>query len=148
VASFREEAPEALRAEIDERLRRGGVRVSEPRRAVIDALLASHGHISSEELALELRHRGPRVSLSTVYRCLRRLVDAGIAREIRVGDTSRFEIAVGRDAHDHLVCSACGRIVEFDRDHLGEHVRRIATEYGFSTTSPRVQISSTCAACG
>lgn len=137
----------SLRAEIDELLRRGGVRVSEPRRAVIDALLACRGHVSSEELALELRHRGPRVSLSTVYRCLRRLVDVGIAREIRVGDTSRFEISIGREQHDHLVCSACGRIVEFDRQRLGEHVRTITAEYGFASAAPRVQISSTCDTC-
>lgn len=145
--SVRENAAPALRAEIDGLLRRSGVRVSEPRRAVIDALLACPSHVSSEELALELRHRGPRVSLSTVYRCLRRLVDVGIAREIRVGDTSRFEISVGREQHDHLVCSACGRIVEFDRNRLGEHVRSIAGEYGFSASSPRVQISSTCGDC-
>lgn len=63
--SVRENAAPALRAEIDGLLRRGGVRVSEPRRAVIDALLACPSHVSSEELALELRHRGPRVSLST-----------------------------------------------------------------------------------
>lgn len=114
---------------------------------MIDALLSCPDHVSSEELALRLRDRGPRVSLSTVYRCLRRLVDVGIAREIRVGDTSRFEISVGREQHDHLVCSACGRIVEFEGDQLSDHVRRIADAFGFASTAPRVQIISTCGSC-
>ena len=136
-----------LREEIGQRMSRAGVRLSAPRRAVLDALVASEGHFSSEELALRLRHRGPRASLSTVYRFLHVLVGLGIAREIRVGDTSRFELDLGREQHDHLVCIACGGIVEFREDRIGQIARTIAETYGFTPSSARVEIRSTCRVC-
>jgi Fur family ferric uptake transcriptional regulator len=140
------ERPASLSANIEARLRSAGVRVSEPRRAVIEALIASADHVSSEELALRLRDRGARVSLSTVYRCLRKLVGVGVAREIRVGDTSRFELEVGRDHHDHLVCVRCGAIIEFTQERLGSLAGDICREHGWAT-APRIELRTTCGAC-
>jgi Fur family ferric uptake transcriptional regulator len=136
-----------LPEEIGERLSRAGIRSSAPRRAVIEALVASGGHFSREELALRMRAAGPRVSLSTVYRFMRVLVDLGIAREIRIGDTSRFELDLGREQHDHLVCVACGGIVEFQDGRLGEIARQIAETYHFTTVIPQVEIRAKCRVC-
>lgn len=138
--------PSGLSANIEARLRSAGVRVSEPRRAVIDALISSPDHVSSEELALRLRHQGARVSLSTVYRCLRKLVGVGVAREIRVGDTSRFELELGRDRHDHLVCIRCGVIIEFTQERLGPLAGDICRDHGW-TAAPRIEIRATCGEC-
>jgi Fe2+ or Zn2+ uptake regulation protein len=146
VAHDVEPQPAALTARIEARLRSAGVRVSEPRRAVIEALISSPDHVSSEELALRLRGRGERVSLSTVYRCLRKLVGVGVAREIRVGDTSRFELEVGRDRHDHLVCVTCGAILEFTQDRLGSLAGEICREHGWAA-SPRIELRTKCGTC-
>lgn len=140
------DATSTISANIEARLRSAGVRVSEPRRAVIDALISSPDHVSSEELALRLREQGARVSLSTVYRCLRKLVVVGVAREIRVGDTSRFELEVGRDRHDHLVCTRCGVIIEFTQERLGSLAGDICREHGWAL-APRVEIRATCGTC-
>src|SRR5262245_25101166 len=94
---------DGLPGEVRTRVSRAGIRLSSGRRAVIDALLSPGVHLSREEIALRLRDRTPRVSLSTVYRFTRVLVEHGIARELRVLGTSRFEITLGREAHDHLV---------------------------------------------
>jgi len=136
-----------LPAEIGARILQAGVRLSAPRRAVLSALVAHDGHLSREELALRLRERGPRVSLSTVYRFMRVLVDLGIAREIRVGDTSRFELGLGREQHDHLVCASCGGITEFHDDRVVELARLVAADHAFSAQSPRVEIHAHCAVC-
>ena len=135
-----------LTERIEERLRSAGVRVGAPRRAVIDALIASPDHVSSEELALRLRESGARVSLSTVYRFQSKLVGVGVAREIRVGDTSRFELDLGRGRHDHLVCLRCGVIIELTQERLGSLAGDICREHGWAVT-PRVEIRALCGTC-
>jgi Fur family transcriptional regulator, ferric uptake regulator len=94
-------------------------------------LVASQGHLSREEMAVSLRSHEPRVSISTVYRFVHVLVEIGIAREIRIGETSRFELALGRDQHAHLVCEACEGIVEFHDEEPCATAERIARANGF-----------------
>lgn len=135
-----------LPAEIGERIARAGMRLSSPRKAVIAALVAQGGHCSREELAMRVRERGLRASLSTVYRCVRVLVELGIAREIHVGDASRVELHLGREEHDHLVCTRCGGITEFHDERMRALADVIASSRRFAR-SGRIEIRSTCVAC-
>jgi Fur family ferric uptake transcriptional regulator len=135
--------PEAIGA----RMKQAGVRLSARRRAVLTALLDSQGHLSREELALRLRDERPKVSLSTVYRFVHVLVTLGIAREIKVGDIARVELDLGRENHDHLVCVACGGIVEFHDDDLESLARSVIRAHGFADGAPRIEVRGTCAVC-
>ncbi|MBX3193075.1 MAG: transcriptional repressor [Labilithrix sp.] len=139
-------SPSSVELEIGESIRRAGVRLSESRRAIIDALVDAGDHVSVDDLARSLRARGLRVSLSTVYRAMRILMRLGIAREIRIGDTSHFELAVGREEHAHLVCDACGGISELHDPRLDDAVREIAEANRFRWPA-RIEIRATCAAC-
>lgn len=136
-----------LMAEIGARVVRAGIRLSPARRAVLETLLVPGIHLSREEIALRLRDQSPRVSLSTVYRFTRMLVDLGIAREVRALGTSRFEITIGREDHDHLVCVQCGGIVEFRDSALEGLASHVAKAHGFSGTTTRLELRATCNAC-
>ena len=133
-------------AAIVARLEKSGVRISPRRRAILSALVAEEGHLSREELGTRLRARGGRVSITTVYRFMRVLVEHGVVRAIRVGDTARFEIDSG-GAHDHIVCATCGQIREVHDEGLRERVRALAAAQGFVGKEPTLEIHSMCADC-
>ncbi|WP_127820245.1 Fur family transcriptional regulator [Microbacterium sp. CPCC 204701] len=96
-----------------ERLRTAGLRVTEPRRAVVEAL---HGraHASADELYAVVARSLPGTSLQSVYNALGDFVEAGLARRIEpAGRPGLFELRVS-DNHHHLICSVCGAVEDVD----------------------------------
>jgi Fe2+ or Zn2+ uptake regulation protein len=92
--------------------RAAGLRVTGPRPAVL-AAVREDGHLTVEEIALVSRRRLRAVSAQAVYDVLRVLTGAGLIRRIGPADSPmRFESRVG-DNH-HLICRACGRVVDVD----------------------------------
>jgi Fur family ferric uptake transcriptional regulator len=95
------------------RLRAAGLRATGPRLATM-AVLARGGHLSVEAIAAEVRARLGTVSIQAVYDVLRALGDAGLVRRIQpAGSPALFEARVG-DNHHHLICRACGAVVDVD----------------------------------
>lgn len=94
-------------------LRGAGLRVTQPRVAVLGAL-ADHPHADTETLAVATRAALGTVSIQAVYDVLRALTEAGLARRIEpAGSPARFELRVG-DNHHHVVCRSCGTIADVD----------------------------------
>jgi Fur family ferric uptake transcriptional regulator len=111
-------------------------------------VLARSGHFPIEDLVADLRRRGIRGSKATVYRALPLLTEAGILQTaVITGDSKSYESAVGGVHHDHLVCRACGRVVEFEFDAFEILQREIAARHGFRLESHHHQLVGTCAAC-
>jgi Fur family ferric uptake transcriptional regulator len=104
---------------------------------------------SAQEIHEELRRSGDGTGLTTVYRTLQNLVDAG---EVDVVRTSSGEAVYRRcasaDHHHHLVCRRCGRTVEIEGPTVESWAERIATEHGFSDLSHTVEIFGLCGQCG
>jgi Fur family ferric uptake transcriptional regulator len=103
---------------------------------------------SAQEIHEELRRSGDGTGLTTVYRTLQNLVDAG---EVDVVRTSSGEAVYRRcasaDHHHHLVCRRCGRTVEIEGPTVESWAERIATEHGFSDLSHTVEIFGLCGQC-
>src|SRR3954452_11016415 len=96
-----------------EQLRGAGLRVTRPRRAVLD-VLAAHPHVDADTIASAARAVHPSISPQAVYGVLRALVGGGLARRIETaGGPALYELRVG-DNHHHLVCRECGTIVDVD----------------------------------
>ncbi len=94
-------------------LRAAGLRVTAPRLAVLEAL-AQQAHVDAETVAAAVRVRLGSVSTQAVYDVLRALTLAGLVRRIEpAGGAARYETRVG-DNHHHLVCRACGTVVDVD----------------------------------
>jgi Fur family ferric uptake transcriptional regulator len=100
-------------ADLEDALRAAGLRVTRPRLAVLDAVHA-HPHVDTETLIGAARSRLGAVSHQAVYDVLRVLTDTGLVRRIQPqGLLARYEARTG-DNHHHLVCRACGTIVDVD----------------------------------
>lgn len=129
-------------------LRGHGHRVTAERLAVFDEIYAQHGHIDAERLLASLRARGAKVSRATVYRNLDLMVDCGLVRKSRLGQ-GRFlfeHLHPGQD-HDHLVCTRCGRVVEFVSPGIVALQAEICRAHGFVASRHTLQIHGLCNRC-
>ena len=129
-------------------LRGAGLRLTRPRRLVLEMVRGTDAHPTAEAVHQVVRRRLPRVSLGTVYRNLRLFVDVGLLKELP-GPHARFDGNL-RD-HHHFTCLACGRIADVDGPLTEPHSRaligRVASSRGFSVTHHRIEFYGRCAAC-
>lgn len=132
---------------IDERIVSSGGKRSRSRATVISAFLVCGRHVSAEELVTELRASGNPIGLATVYRTLKLLVGMGFAREVRLGDRFvRYESGACAH-HDHLVCTGCGKIFEFENPEIERLQEKVARRHGFRPTNHRLEIYGICRTC-
>ena len=129
-------------------LRGVGLRLTGPRRLVLDVVRSTEAHPTAEAIHQMVRRRLPRVSLGTVYRNLRLFVAEGLVKELP-GPHARFDGNLRE--HHHFTCLACGRIADVDgpltEPHSRALVSRVASSGGFSVTHHRIEFYGRCAAC-
>jgi len=117
-------------------------------RYAVTALLADVDDFrSAQELHGLLRGRGERVGLTTVYRALQTMADAGEVDVMRLPSGEQMFRQCSRSHHHHLVCRACGRTVEVAGPTVETWADRIASEHGFVDISHTVEIFGTCESC-
>ena len=102
-------------------------------------------HVLKSDL---VRQDDPRVSVATVYRTMKLLGESGLAHARNFGDgQTRYEPAIGRDHHDHLICTRCGTIIEFENDQIERMQDAVARRHGFKVTSHKMELYGLCKAC-
>ncbi|MBV9594166.1 MAG: transcriptional repressor [Actinobacteria bacterium] len=132
--------------ELDSELRAAGLRVTQPRLAVL-AAVRDHSHADTETIIALARAGLPDVSHQTVYDGLRVLTDAGLVRKIQpAGSVARYEGRVG-DNHHHLVCRECGMIVDVDCATGETPCLSAADEHGFTVEEAEVVYWGRCPDC-
>lgn len=124
-----------------------GRRSTRQRAAVAQLLEQLDDFRSAQELHEELRKRGEGIGLTTVYRTLQSLSDAGEIDVLRTDSGEAIYRRCSRHHHHHLVCRACGRAVEVEGPAVERWADRVAEENGFSEVSHTVEIFGTCADC-
>lgn len=131
-------------------LRSAGLRVTQPRLAVVAVLeRARHegGHLTVAEVAERSREILGRVSPQTVYDCLEAMTEAGIVRRVDLpGSPARFETRVG-DSHHHRVCDRCGAVSNVDCAGAEDPCRDHAEGGGFRVLGAEVVFHGLCATC-
>ncbi|HEY6747286.1 MAG TPA: transcriptional repressor [Mycobacteriales bacterium] len=115
--------------------------------AVRAALARRDGFTSAQDLHAELRGSGDTVGLTTVYRHLQALADAGAVDVLRSPDGESVYRICGTGHHHHLVCRVCGRTVEIEGREVERWTRRVAEAEGFVDVDHTVEIIGTCAGC-
>ena len=124
------------------------LKLTSQRRLILDAFLAHGGHVSSEELYDAVKAKEPGIGQATVYRTLKLLSEAGIANEVFFGDgLSRYEPNREDEHHDHIVCTACLRQVEFHDPAIEDLQVRQAENHGFILQSHRMVLYGLCEDC-
>jgi len=125
-----------------------GVRTTRQRTAVADVLSKVDGFRSAQDLHDLLRQDGASVGLTTVYRHLQALADAGQVDVLRTGDGEAVYRRCPTDTHHHhLVCGSCGRSVEVEGPEVETWAAAVADEHGFIDVSHTVEVFGTCGSC-
>ncbi len=127
--------------ETGERLPRGGERV-------LDCFLEKDGHVSPEYLEQCIRDTGEHLPVGVVNEVLDLLCRYGMAQKILLnGKGVLYEhLHVGMD-HDHLLCTNCGKIVEFEDPDLDKRTLKVSEKYGFQPILHKVTILGLCPEC-
>lgn len=125
-----------------------GLKHSRQRERIAEIFMGLRGHVSVDELLARARREDRRVSLATVYRTMKLLADGGLAAAREFGDgQTRWEVAAGRAHHDHLICTACGEIVEFTNEQIEALQAAVAKRHGFEVERHRLELYGRCARC-
>jgi len=131
-----------------EYLRRRSLRRTPAREQILREIFAIHGHFGVEELHLELRNKGEKVSKASIYRALPLFIDCGLIREVDFSDGHwRYEHIYGHAHHNHLRCMSCGEILEFEEPRLKFLEEHLARAYGYRIKGHQLQVHGYCAAC-
>jgi Fur family ferric uptake transcriptional regulator len=125
----------------------GAQRRTRQRAAVAEILSDQHDFRTAQQIHDDLRHLGERIGLTTVYRTLQLMTDAGELDAIRTneGETAYRRCSTGH--HHHLVCRICGRTVEVSGPAVERWANTVAEEYGFREISHDLEIFGTCDTC-
>jgi Fur family ferric uptake transcriptional regulator len=139
---------EGWRDRLLEYIRASGGRVSTPRMLVAEVFFEMEGHPGVDELAAEVRRRHPGIGYATVYRTMKLLAEAGLVATREFGDGfARYEPECETSHHDHLICTGCGRIVEFEDDGIEALQERVTRQHGFVMQRHRLEIYGLCDQC-
>ena len=129
----------------------GRVRNTRQAEAVDSVLAAADGFRSAQDVYAELRGRGERVGLSTVYRRLNLLAEVGSADVVHRGDGETQYRLCGTpvtdevsDHHHHVVCRTCGRSVEVHGPEVEAWASRVAAGAGYTDVSHTVEVFGLC----
>jgi Fur family ferric uptake transcriptional regulator len=129
-------------------IQKRGLKRTAQRDLILDVFLRTEGHVSGEDLYRIVRKQDPNVGQTTVYRTLRLLTDAGLAREVRFGDgRAHYEHQYKHQHHDHMICSECGKIIEFYSPQLEAIQDAMAAKHRFELTSHLLRMIGICANC-
>jgi len=125
-----------------------GLKRTAQRDLILDVFLRTEEHLSSEDLYNLVRKEDPTIGQTTVYRTLKLLSDAGLAREVRFGDgRTHYEHNYKHQHHDHMICSECGKIIEFYSAQLEAIQDAMAAKHRFEVTQHLLRIIGVCADC-
>ena len=117
-------------------------------RSAVDSILADRADFrTAQEIHDELRRLGERVGLTTVYRTLQAMTEAGELDALRNADGETAYRRCSTGHHHHLVCRSCGRTVEVSGPAVERWANAVAAEHGFRDVSHDLEIFGTCGNC-
>ena len=125
-------------------LKDAGLKVTHPRSEILDILQANpEMHLSADEIHNNLVDNKQSIGLATVYRVLTQLEIAGLIQKNQFSDNqSSYEIK--KQHHDHLICTKCGKIIEFMNDDLEKLQEKISDKYQFRLDSHVMTLFGVC----
>jgi Fur family ferric uptake transcriptional regulator len=121
---------------------------TQQRLAVASVVLDAADHLSAEDVSRRVEKRDVAVGLATVYRTLDLLVASGLVQQRDFGEGfRRYEPVAPGQAHEHCICSACGKVMEFSNDRLERMIALLAEEAEFRPHHHRLEVFGLCREC-
>jgi Fur family ferric uptake transcriptional regulator len=130
-----------------EALQQIGYRLTPQRMMILEAIANSGGHISAEEIHETVRQAYPYLDISTVYRTLDLLKTLHLVSETDLGRGHAQYEFLSKGLHHHLICTECGKILDFDNSLLDPLRQVIEEEYHFHAEIEHLAIPGICSDC-
>ncbi len=131
---------------VDAFLQLKGLRRTSQRDVIIRAAFGTNDHFTADELWEKARELDPATSRATLYRTLSLLTESGLLREIDLGrDQKCYDPNfVDSPHHNHLICTDCLQVFEFEDPHLEVLEDCITRRMGFSPSNKGVRVEASC----
>jgi len=135
--------------------RNQGLRITEPRQAVLDVMQKMSGHHSADEIFFRVHRLYPGIGLATIYRTLDLLTRLGLVKKHDFGQgRARYELITKEaEHHHHLICEGCGKVIDYN-DFMNEEktlVKKIeevlSKKHNFKIKSHNLQFYGLCENC-
>lgn len=142
----------ALKMRLTERkvvatLRQHGYKLTPQRRAVIQTIASAQDHLTPNAVYEKVHQDHPDIGLVTVYRTLEILAELKLICELHAGGSCRSYTVSALGHHHHLICSSCGKVVDFTGSDLGELEQNLSRETGFRIDGHLLEFVGLCQAC-
>ena len=134
-----------------------GFRITVPRGVILDFLSKTKKHVSAEDIYLNIHKDYSAIGLTTVYRTLELLVKIGLVLKFDFGDgRARYELAQGpktENHHHHLVCTNCGRVIDYtelmeqEKELVNKTEKQLSRKYNFKINSHQIRFLGLCQGC-
>jgi Fur family ferric uptake transcriptional regulator len=132
---------------LSDALQEGGFRLTQSRRHILAALVASEGHITADNLVEIVHRKRPGIGRMSVYRTLDLLSELGLIRPVYQGTGAAHYIMLDNGHHHHLVCSTCDKVFEFDDCVLQEIENNISSAFNFEIQGHLLEFFGRCHDC-
>lgn len=132
-----------------QRVRDSGYKVTQARRAVLEALHESGGHMTSAEVLARVGVIAPTVGRASVFRTLEMLTGLGIARPTYLTPGTPTYVLMSQDGHhSHIVCMHCHEVIELDDCRVESLMGDLEAQYDVQLTGHLLEFYGACADCG
>jgi len=129
-------------------LEKKGLKLTSPRKKILEAVFAIHEHFNAEELYGRIKSHSQGISLATVYRTLPLLLEAGLVQHaLRSAGRERYEHIYGHPKHIHWLCRSCGSLVETDLQSVDPLIAELAKSLNFKEEDIELSIRGLCWKC-
>jgi Fur family transcriptional regulator, ferric uptake regulator len=122
-------------------------RYTEQQRELVRYIFSQHNHFDANQLIDAVKREGFQAKRATVYRTLNKLVDAGMLRRFEVGSRTVYEHDYGYPQHEHLYCSKCNQMIEFQHPEIDAIIEEICREHNFHSSGHSLIVRGMCADC-
>ncbi len=132
----------------EQELRRGGYKLTPQRRAIIGTIAGTQEHLTPAAIYERVHRKNPSIGLVTVYRTIDILAELDLICETHAGGNCRsYLMRRPSGHHHHLICSECGRVVDFTDCGLEKLERRLAKETNFKINGHLLEFIGQCLQC-
>ena len=140
---------DGLLEKFKELLKKNSLKFTKQRELILKFLYQNKGHYTPEDIYMLLKQQYPDVNIgiATVYRTLTLLEESHIVSSISFGiQGKKYELGLKKH-HDHLICTQCGKIIEFYDEIIEERQEEIAKKFNFKMTDHTMKIVGICEEC-